>query len=74
MHRSSKTRSFLKALTWRIFASIDTFLISWLITGKLSWAGSIAILEIITKTFLFYFHERVWNKINFGRIKNKISN
>ena len=65
--QASKIRSLLKALTWRIFASIDTFLISWLITGKLSWAGSIAVLEIITKTFLFYFHERVWNRVSYGR-------
>ena len=63
-----RRRSFAKAFSWRILASTDTFLISWLITGQLSWAGTITIFEIITKTFLYYVHERGWNKIKWGRI------
>ena len=66
---ASKKRSFTKALSWRFFASLDTFLISYIITGKLSWAGSITLLEIITKTVLYYLHERRWNKINWGTLK-----
>tara|TARA_Y200000002_G_scaffold129480_1_gene106671 strand:+ start:802 stop:1008 length:207 start_codon:yes stop_codon:yes gene_type:complete len=66
---ASKKRSFTKALSWRFFASLDTFLISYIITGKLSWAGSITLLEIITKTVLYYLHERGWNKINWGTLK-----
>ena len=65
---ASKKRSFTKALSWRFFASLDTFLISYIITGKLSWAGSITLLEIITKTVLYYLHERGWNKINWGTL------
>mgnify|MGYP001312868744 FL=1 len=66
---ASKKRSFTKALSWRFFASLDTFLISYIITGKLSWAGSITLLEIITKTVLYYLHERGWNKINWGTLR-----
>ena len=66
---ASKKRSFTIALSWRFFASLDTFLISYIITGKLSWAGSITLLEIITKTVLYYLHERGWNKINWGTLK-----
>ncbi|MDC3131369.1 DUF2061 domain-containing protein [Pelagibacteraceae bacterium] len=66
---ASKKRSFAKALSWRFFASLDTFLISYIITGKLSWAGSITLLEIITKTVLYYLHERGWNKVNWGTLK-----
>ena len=66
---ASKKRSFTKALSWRFFASLDTFLISYIITGKLSWAGSITLLEIITKTVLYYLHERGWNKIIWGTLK-----
>ena len=40
------------------------------ITGKLHWAGSIAILEILTKTVLYYFHERGWNYILWGKYGN----
>ena len=62
-----RKRSFAKAFSWRVLASTDTFLISWLITGKISWAGSITLLEILTKTILYYVHERGWNKIKWGR-------
>ena len=51
---ANKTRSLAKAISWRILASADTFLISYIITGKLSWAGSITLLEIITKTVYGY--------------------
>ncbi len=63
-----RRRSFMKAFSWRLVASTDTFLISWLITGKITWAGSITLLEIVTKTLLYYFHERGWNKIKWGRV------
>lgn len=56
-------RSFLKGLTWRVVATLDTILISFIITGKLNLAVKIGIVELMTKTFLYYFHERIWLKI-----------
>ncbi|MBH72036.1 MAG: hypothetical protein CFH28_00150 [Alphaproteobacteria bacterium MarineAlpha6_Bin6] len=67
MYAVSRKRSLIKSITWRVVASADTFLIAWFITGKISWASSIASLEIITKTFLYYFHERGWNYIFWGK-------
>jgi len=66
----SRKRSFIKSITWRTLASLDTFIIAWLVTGKTSWAGTIAVFEILTKTFLYYFHERGWNYILWGKDKN----
>ena len=66
--RVNRWRSLIKAATWRILASLDTFFISFVITGRLDWATSIAFFEIITKAILYYLHERGWNKINWGRI------
>jgi uncharacterized membrane protein len=63
----SKSRSFAKALTWRTTGTIDTFLVSWLITKQPFIAASIASVEVLTKIVLYYFHERVWNKIKWGR-------
>ena len=68
---ANKTRSLVKAISWRILASADTFLISYIITGKLSWAGSITLLEIITKTVLYYLHERGWNRVIWGTINRQ---
>ena len=63
----NRWRSLIKAFTWRILASLDTFFISFIITGRLDWATSIAFFEIITKAILYYFHERGWNRIKWGR-------
>lgn len=60
-------RSLAKAVSWRITGTVDTFIISWLITGHALIASGIALTEIMTKVFLFWAHERVWNKISWGR-------
>jgi uncharacterized membrane protein len=54
-------------VTWRVTGTIDTFIISWLITGELLLASGIAFTEIVTKICLFWAHERVWNRIDWGR-------
>lgn len=60
-------RSFIKALSWRAFGTFDTMLIAWLISGNLTIAFSIGSVELITKTLLYYFHERMWNNIKWGK-------
>jgi uncharacterized membrane protein len=60
-------RSLAKAISWRITGTIDTFVISWLITGQALLASGIALTEIITKVFLFWMHERTWNRISWGQ-------
>jgi uncharacterized membrane protein len=63
----TKQRSALKAVTWRIIGTMDTFLLSWFITKEPVTAGAIASFEVLTKTILYYFHERGWNKVSWGR-------
>ena len=60
-------RSLAKAVTWRMTGSLDTFLLSWLITGRLAVAGSIAATEVFTKIGLFYLHERAWAVLPWGK-------
>jgi uncharacterized membrane protein len=67
--REAHSRSIVKAISWRITGSIDTFVISALITGKLTLAGSIAATELATKILLYYFHERIWAIIPWGHRK-----
>ena len=64
---ASRLRSLLKAFTWRVLATTDTFVISFIVTNELKWASSIALIEIITKAILYYIHERIWNKFNWQR-------
>ena len=61
------TRSVLKAISWRTMGTLDTFAISWFMTGKVEIAGSIAGLEIITKIAWYYLHERIWAAVSWGR-------
>ena len=63
----STNRSIAKTISWRLTGSFSTFMISYLILGSFSIAGSIAIIQIIANTLLYYLHERVWNKIDWGR-------
>lgn len=61
-------RSFIKGVSWRMLGTIDTIVISYIITGQWMSAVKIGTFEIITKILLFYFHERVWGKVKWGRI------
>lgn len=62
-------RSALKAISWRITGTLDTIIVSWIITRKFTIALSIGGVEVFTKILLYYFHERAWNRLNFGRKK-----
>jgi uncharacterized membrane protein len=67
LSRENRSRSLAKAVTWRVTATIDTFLMSLIVTGKVVIAGAIAITEIGTKILIYYFHERAWALIPWGR-------
>ena len=54
----------LKTITWRIVGTLDTMVISWLITGNWKWGVAIGGVELITKMVLYYLHERAWYKFN----------
>ena len=56
------TKAFIKTISWRIIATTDTFLISWLLTGTVAIAAGIASLEVITKMVLYYLHELAWER------------
>jgi len=53
-------RHIAKTITWRIIGTLDTFLLSWLISGNIRLGSQIAIMELVTKMVLYYLHERVW--------------
>lgn len=61
-------RSVIKSLSYRLFASLDTALLSFLVTGKVVGAFTLSGFELISKLILYYFHERLWSKIKWGRI------
>jgi uncharacterized membrane protein len=60
----SYKRHILKTITWRVIGTIDTMLISWLITGSWQWGLAIGGIEVVTKMILYFLHERAWYKFS----------
>jgi uncharacterized membrane protein len=65
------SRSALKGVTWRVIGTLDTIFLSWLFTGDFHTALKIGGIEVFTKIFLYYLHERVWLGLSYGRVKIK---
>jgi adenylylsulfate kinase len=63
----SHTRSLAKAISWRAIGTVDTFVLSWIITGQARVALTISGVELFTKLFLYWAHERAWLRIKWGQ-------
>ena len=61
----SWTVSAAKAVTWRLIGAADTFVLTFLLTGKCATAAGIVGLEVVTKSVLYFSHERAW--VRWGR-------
>jgi uncharacterized membrane protein len=60
----SYKRHIAKTISWRIVGTLDTILLSWLITGNWKMGLTIGGIEVITKMVLYFFHERAWYKLS----------
>lgn len=65
----SHLRSIVKAVTWRAGGTVVTFTVAWIFTRKFELAAQIGILDTVVKIGAFYVHERVWNRLQFGKEK-----
>ena len=60
-------RSLVKTISWRITGSGATFMIAYSISGNFAVSGTIAAIQLVCNTILYYVHERIWNNIDYGR-------
>ncbi|MBN3039775.1 MAG: adenylyl-sulfate kinase [Candidatus Omnitrophica bacterium] len=67
MHKESKTRSAVKTISWRVLATLTTTTLVFIFTKKIYTAVTIGSLEAVAKIILYFLHERLWNKITFGK-------
>lgn len=72
VHMLSKTkefrsRSIVKALTWRAIATSVTMTLAYIATGDLELAGAIGVADVIIKLGFYYLHERTWGHIEWGK-------
>lgn len=72
MSKIEVKRHIAKTITWRVVGTIDTIILSWILTGNLKIGMAIGGLEVLTKSLLYFLHERVWYKwIKFGIVKDQ---
>ena len=64
----TKSRSLVKSVSYRVFGTLSSFAVAYAITGKGSLSALIAFWETIVKVGIYYWHERIWDKISWGRI------
>ena len=64
---SSRRRHVVKAITYRLFATLTTVAIAWWVTGHWQVGVQVGVIEVFAKLALYYLHERVWYKfVGFG--------
>ena len=63
----SHLRSLIKAITFRFAATVITILIVFFFTKSHLISVSVGALEFFSKLTFYYIHERIWNRVNFGR-------
>lgn len=66
-HSDRPIRSIAKAISWRVIGTIDTLIVSYILSNKISLAASIATVDFLSKLVLYFFHERIWNGIKWGK-------
>jgi len=61
------SRSIVKTVSWRLTGSGATFLISYAISNNVAMSGTIAIIQVTANSILYYIHERLWNRLKWGK-------
>ncbi len=67
--RDSRLRSVLKALSWRVLATLTTIAIAYFIVGDVKVALKIGAVEVVAKMLIYYLHERAWAKVPLGTVR-----
>lgn len=65
--KDSPQRSILKALSWRVIATLTTMIIIYAVSGSLDWALMGGAFDVVLKLMLYYLHERLWTNIQWGK-------
>jgi len=61
----------VKAISWRVLATIITTALAFSLTGNGEFAAAIGAADTLLKFFVYFGHERLWNRIPYGRVEEK---
>jgi adenylylsulfate kinase len=67
MYKETNTRSIAKGLSWRLFGTTTTVVIVYLFFGRLDLAIAAGLIETVSKVFLYYIHEKIWQRVRWGK-------
>ncbi len=67
MFEESATRSIIKAVSWRVVATVTTTILVYVFTRRTDIAITVGLLEAAAKMVLYFVHERIWNRLDIGR-------
>lgn len=67
MYRETNTRSIAKGFSWRLFATTTTVIIVYVFFGRLDLAIAAGVIETVSKVFLYYMHEKIWQRVRWGK-------
>ena len=62
----TRKRSIIKSISWRIICIVVSIIIAFILTNELDIAATIGTVYNIVTMVLYYFHERIWNRIKWG--------
>lgn len=71
---NSRKRHIAKTFTWRFVGTLDTMILAWIISGNPMVGLKVGGAEVITKIILYYLHERVWYKVDYGLTSRRSKN
>jgi len=66
-YHEAHTRSVVKGITWRVIASLTTWTLIYIATRDVTITFTLGIFEVLLKIFFYYLHERIWNRVHWGR-------
>ena len=69
--KETHLRSLIKGITWRIIATLTTMILVFILTGNFIISLGVGFFEIISKLLFYYLHERIWDRVRWGRHKKK---
>ncbi len=68
-----RIRSIVKTVSWRTVATLTTMVVVFAFTGKIKLSVGIGLVEAMSKIILYYFHERLWLRISWGKLKHPLA-
>jgi uncharacterized membrane protein len=71
--REAHSRTVAKAISWRIIATLTTMTAVYIFTGEWLITIGVGIVEVVAKITFYYLHERIWNKIHWGKERHPLS-